>query len=99
MSGAIGDLRARGTEVEQHEREGGRERLGELVVREPGSVNGRSLPHIDRAVLVQNAGTVSPTRLALWYESEFRRLGGEVEYGFKVARLVLASATAGAPAG
>ena len=95
MSGAIGDLRARGTEVEQHDREGVRERLGELVVREPGSVNGRSLPHIDRAILVQNAGTVSPTRLALWYESEFRRLGGEVEYGFKVDRLALESERGG----
>ncbi len=89
MRPALGDLEARGSEVEVDGTEEVRARLGELVAPEPASTEGRPLPHIDRAILVHNAGTVSPTRLALWYESEFRRLGGEVEYGFKVDRLVL----------
>jgi len=95
MRGAIGDLDARGSEVEQHDAQGVRARLGGLLVPEPASIDGRSLPHVDRAILFHNAGTVSPTRLALWYESEFRRLGGEVEYGFRVERLALESERGG----
>ena len=83
-------LEAGGTSLEVHDQRQVRALLGEHLALSP-----MGLPPVDRAVLVRNAGTLSPTRLAQWYESQFRSLGGEVEYGFGVDRILLESERGG----
>ena len=83
-------LEAGGTSLEVHDQRQVHARLGEHLAVSPSG-----MPPVDNAVLVHNAGTVSPTRLAEWYESQYRSLGGEVEYGFAVDRIMLESGRGG----
>jgi glycine/D-amino acid oxidase-like deaminating enzyme len=89
-------LEGRNSSLEVHGRDEVVESLGEHLDLAPGaSVGGGRLPDVEAAVLAPNAGTLSPTRLARWYEREFRAHGGEVEYGFHVDRIVLESERGG----
>ena len=96
-AGTFGELRpliraleAGGTALEVHDKRQVHARLGEHL-----AVSPRGMPPVDQAVLVNNAGTLSPTRLAQWYESQYRSHGGEVEYGFSVDRILLGSERGG----
>ena len=90
MRPLVKDLESAGTSLEVHDRSEVRSRLGEHIEPSP-----KAMPPVDHAVLVHNAGTLSPTRLAQWYESQYRSLGGEVEYGFAVDRILLESERGG----
>jgi glycine/D-amino acid oxidase-like deaminating enzyme len=90
MRPLVKGLESTGTSLEVHDRGEVRSRLGEHVELSP-----KAMPPVDHAVLVNNAGTLSPTRLAQWYESQYRSLGGEVEYGFAVDRILLESERGG----
>jgi len=96
LRGPLEDLEGRGSRLEFHDRQGVRSMLGDGFVLEPGSPPGTGpLEPVAGAVLASNGGTVSPTRVARWYEAQFRRLGGQVEYGYTVDRLVPESASGG----
>ena len=98
LRGPLEDLEGRGSRLEIHDRQGVRSMLGEGLVLEPGSPHGTGpLEPVAGAVLAANGGTVSPTRVSRWYEAQFRRLGGQVEYGFTVERLVPESVSGGGP--
>jgi glycine/D-amino acid oxidase-like deaminating enzyme len=87
-------LEQRGIGMEFHDREGVMSMMGDGLVLDPASPSGTGpMESVAGAVMAQNGGTLSPTRLGRWYESEFRSLGGQVEYGFSVDRLVPGSAT------
>jgi len=88
----LGDLERHGSDVEIHDRRDVRARLGEHVELDPVPPMGRGpLGSVAGAVFAGNAGTLSPSRLAKWFEGEFRALGGRVEYDFTVDRFVLES--------
>ena len=98
LRGPLEDLEGRGSRFEFHDRQGVRSMLGDGFVLEPGSPPGTGpLEPVAGAVLAANGGTVSPTRVARWYEAQFRGLGGQVEYGFNVQRLVPESVSGGGP--
>ena len=86
---ALDDLERRGSSMEVHDRNQVRTLLGDGLVMDPDppAIGGELAP-VDGAVLAMNAGTVSPSRVALWFERRFRDEGGRVEYGFPVDRLV-----------
>ncbi len=95
MRPLLDKLEQDGVEFDVDDRSEVMDLLGEHLVPEPIPIRGRAMPHVEHAVRVHNAGTVSPTRLAMWYEREFRRLGGEVEYEFQVDSLELESTQGG----
>ena len=83
------DLERHGSDLEIHDRSDVRALLGEHIELDPVPPLGRGpLGSVAGAVMARNAGTLSPSRLAKWFEMEFRALGGRVEYGFTVDRLV-----------
>jgi glycine/D-amino acid oxidase-like deaminating enzyme len=78
-----------GHELEFHDRGQVRSMLGDRLVLDPTSPPGTGpMEPVAGAVLAPKGGTLSPTRLARWYEAQFRSLDGQVEYGFAVDRLV-----------
>jgi glycine/D-amino acid oxidase-like deaminating enzyme len=96
LRGKIADLERGGSDLEVHDREDVVARMGEGLVLEPGAPEGRGpMAPVDGALLARNGGTLSPTRLARWFEGEFRSLGGKVRYGFRVDRLVPGSVLGG----
>lgn len=98
LDGPLADLERRGSRLEVHDRGDVASMLGGLASLDPVAPAGRgAMPPVGGAVLAGNAGTLSPTRLARWFEEGFRSLGGEVEYGFPVGRLVPESVHGGAP--
>ncbi len=89
LRGPLADLEKRGSRLEVHDRGQVGSMLEGAVSLDPTTPPGRGrMPSVGGAVLAGNAGTLSPTRLARWFEGSFRALGGEVEYGFPVDRLV-----------
>ena len=83
------DLERHGSDLEIHDRSDVRARLGEHIDLDPAPPKDRGpLGSVAGAVMAGNAGTLSPSRLARWFEKEFRALGGKVEFGFTVDRLV-----------
>jgi glycine/D-amino acid oxidase-like deaminating enzyme len=96
LRGTLADMEARGSRFEVIDRSEVVARLGGALVPRPPSPDGDGkLEEVEGAVFLRNAGTLSPTRLARWFEERFRALGGEVEYGFSVDRLVPESAGGG----
>jgi len=94
----LADLERRGSHLEVHDRGQVTSMLGGALALDPETPSGRgAMPPVGGAVMAGNAGTLSPTRLALWFEEGFRDLGGEVEYGFPVERLVPGSVHGGEP--
>jgi len=94
LRGPLQDLERRGSQLEFHDRGQVRSMLGDGVVLDPGSPPGTGpMEMVAGAVLAANGGTLSPTRLARWYVSQFRAMGGQVEFGFPVDRLVPGSAS------
>ncbi len=83
------DLERHGSDLEIHDRSDVRALLGDHIEFDPDPPLDRGpLGSVAGAVMARNAGTLSPSRLAKWFEMEFRALGGRVEYGFTVDRLV-----------
>jgi glycine/D-amino acid oxidase-like deaminating enzyme len=98
LRGPLEALEREGHQVEVHDRGQVLARLGDGIVMDPRSPEGTGpMEPVAGAVFAGNAGTLSPTRLARWYEASFRELGGRVEYGFPVDRLVPGSGTGGGP--
>ncbi len=95
---ALEELEGQGSLLEVHDRDEVGSRMGGNLVMDPEPPIGLGpLEPVAGAVLAGNSGTLSPTRLARWYEGEYRALEGEVEYGYPVDRLVLGSVEGGGP--
>lgn len=98
MRGMLGEMERCGLQLEVHDLGEVGTLVGEGLLMGPTAPPGTGpLEPVAGAVLARNAGTLSPTSLARWYEAEFRSLGGQVEYGFAVDRLVPASGGGGGP--
>jgi glycine/D-amino acid oxidase-like deaminating enzyme len=96
LRGPLEDLERRGHSLKFHDPGQVRSMLGDELVREPVSPPGTGpMVPVAGAVMAANGGTLSPTRLARWYETQFRSMGGQVEYDFPVDRLVPGSPSGG----
>ncbi|UCC92398.1 MAG: FAD-binding oxidoreductase [Thermoplasmata archaeon] len=96
LRGPLEEQARRGLDLEFHDNDQVRSMLGEGMVLDPKSPAGTGpMEPVAGAVLAHNGGTLSPTRLARWYESRFREMGGAVEYGFHADRLVPGSVSGG----
>jgi glycine/D-amino acid oxidase-like deaminating enzyme len=88
------ELEREGHRLEFHDRSQVRSMLGGQVALDPPSPRGTGpMEPVAGAVMASNGGTLSPTRLSRWYEGRFREMGGRVEYGFVVDRLVPGTAS------
>jgi glycine/D-amino acid oxidase-like deaminating enzyme len=98
LGGTLRDMDSLGSSYDVHDHSDVERMLGEGIELVPEVPEGRGpMATIDGAVFLRNAGTLSPTRLTRWYEERFRALGGIVEYGFPVDRLVPESVLGGPP--
>ncbi len=89
LRGPLHELERSGVDLEFHDRGQVMSTMGNALVLDPSSPEGTGpMEPVAGAVLAANGGTLSPTRLARWYEARFREMGGQVEYGFPVDRLV-----------
>lgn len=65
-------------------------RLGIVVdVEEDEEARFMGLENIEHGIFVPRAGMIEPDRVATYYESQFKRLGGEIYYDTYVKRIVL----------
>ncbi len=89
LEDSLAALGGKGLDLEVHDEGEVRAMLGDNLAVSPRAPEGRGpMEPVAGAVLARNAGTLSPTSLTRFYEERFRAMGGEVEYGLRVERLV-----------